>query len=50
MCQVLDKNAEVWMVALDVTKGVGRVWDNGLLHMLKGYGISGEISELIKSS
>lgn len=35
--QVLDKNGD----ALYISNVLGRVWHAGLLHMLKGYGISG---------
>ena len=34
-------------VALDIYKSFDRVWHAGLLHKLKSYGISGQISGLI---
>ena len=36
-------------VALDISKAFDRVWHAGLLHKLKFYGISGQISDLISS-
>ena len=36
-------------VALDISKAFDRVWDAGLLHKLKSYGISGQIFRLISS-
>ena len=36
-------------VALDISKASGRVWDIGLLHKLKYFGISGQIFGLIFS-
>ena len=37
-------------VALDIPKAFDRVWQAGLLHKLKSYGISGQIFGLISSS
>ena len=36
-------------VALDIPKAFDRVWDAGLLHKLKSYGISSQIFGLISS-
>ena len=36
-------------MALDISKAVDRVWQAGLLHKLKSYGISGQIFGLISS-
>ena len=36
-------------MALDIFKAFGRVWDAGLLHKCKSYGISGQIFGLISS-
>ena len=36
-------------VALDISKAFDRVWDTGLLHKLKSYGISGQVFDLIFS-
>ena len=36
-------------VALDISKAFDRVWHAGLLHKLKGYGISGQVFGLISS-
>ena len=36
-------------VALDISKAFNRVWHTGILHKLKSYGISGQISGLIFS-
>ena len=36
-------------VALDISKAFDRVWDAGLLHKLKSYGISGQVFRLISS-
>ena len=35
--------------ALDISKAFDRVWHAGLLHVLKSYGISGLIFDLISS-
>ena len=34
-------------VALDISKGFGRVWHVGILHNLKSYGICGQICFLV---
>ena len=36
-------------MALDISKAFDRVWDAGLLHKRKSYGISGQIFGLISS-
>ena len=36
-------------MALDISKALDRVWHAGLLHILKSYGISGQIFGLIPS-
>ena len=36
-------------VALDISKAFKRVWQAGLLHKLKSYGISGQIFDLISA-
>ena len=38
-----------WAVALDISKAFDRVWQAGLLHKLKSYGISSQIFSLISS-
>lgn len=49
VCQVLHKNGKAQAVALDVTKTFDRGWPASLFHKLKGYGVSGQISDLIQS-
>ena len=36
-------------MALDISKAFDRVWDAGLLHKRKSYGISGQMFSLISS-
>ena len=36
-------------MALDISKGFDRVWQTGLLHKLKSYGISGQEFGLLSS-
>ena len=36
-------------MALDISKAFDKVWDAGLLHKRKSYGVSGQIFELISS-
>ena len=36
-------------MALDISKALDKVWDAGVLHKLKSYGISGQILGLIPS-
>ena len=37
-------------MTIDIPKAFDRIWDAGLLHKLKSYGISGQIFGLISSS
>lgn len=49
ICKALDKNTTAPAVALDISNAFYRVWQAGLLHRLKGYGISQEMLGLIQS-
>lgn len=42
-------NGEAWAVTLDISKAFDRVLHADLLHKLKSHGVSGRISDLIKS-
>ena len=39
----------IQVVTLDISKAFDRVWHAGLLHKLKSYGTSGQITDLISS-
>ena len=43
ICQAFNRSGAAGAVALDISKGFGRVWHAGLLEILKSYGISGQI-------
>lgn len=43
-----DENDEARLVALDISKAIENVWDAGLLHQLKGYGVPDQIFNLIQ--
>ena len=45
----INRSGATGAVALDIFKAFDRVWHAGLLHKLKGYGISGQICDLITS-
>ena len=47
--RAFNKSGATRGVALDISKVFDRVWDAGLLHKLKSYGISGQIFGLISS-
>lgn len=47
--QALDKNVKAWDVALDISKAFNTVGPVGLLHKLKGHGVSGWIFDFIWS-
>ena len=47
--RAFNRSGATQTVALDISKGFGRVWHAGLLHKLKSYGISGQIFGLISS-
>ena len=46
-----DENptADVRGVFLDISKAFDKVWHDGLLHKLKGYGVQGELLSLLRS-
>lgn len=46
-CQAINKNVEARVVALDISKALGRVWHASLLHRLKGYDVTGRLLDLI---
>ena len=49
IARALNRSGATRAVALDISKAFDRVWHVGLLHKLKSYGISGQISGLISS-
>ena len=49
IARVFDRSGTSRAVALNIFKAFDRVWDAGLLHKLKSYGISGQIFSLILS-
>ena len=49
IARVFNRSGATRAVALNMSKAFGRVWYAGLLHKLKSYGISGQISGLISS-
>ena len=49
IARVFGRSGTGRAVALDIFKAFNRVWDAGLLHRLKSYGISGQILGLIPS-
>ena len=49
IARAFNRSGATRPVALDISKAFNRVWDAGLLHKLKSYGISGQIFGLISS-
>ena len=49
IARVFNRSGATRAVALDISKGIDRVWYAGLLHKLRPYGISGQIFGLISS-
>ena len=49
IARVFNSSAATRAAALDISKAFDRVWQAGLLHKLKSYGISGQIFGLISS-
>ena len=47
IARAFNRSGATRAVALDISKAFDRVWHAGLLHKLKSYGISGQISGLI---
>ena len=47
--RVFNRCGATQAVVLDISKAFNRVWDAGLLHKLRSYGISGQIFGLISS-
>ena len=49
IARAFNRSGATRAVALDISKAFDRVWNAGLLHKLKSYGISGQIVGLISS-
>ena len=49
IARVFNRSGATRARALDISKAFDRVWNAGLLHKLKSYGISGQIFDLISS-
>ena len=49
IARAFNRSGATRAVALDISKAFDRVWDAGLLHKLKSYGISGQLFGLISS-
>ena len=49
IARAFNRSGTTRAVALDISKAFDRVWDAGLLHKLKSYGISGQIFGPISS-
>ena len=49
IARAFNRSGTIQAVALDISKAFGRVWHASLLHKIKSYGISGQISGLISS-
>ena len=49
IARALNRSGATRAVALDMSKAVDRVWHAGIVHILKSYGISGQIFSLIFS-
>ena len=49
IARAFNRSGATRAVALDISKAFDRVWQAGLLHKLKSYGISGQIFGLISS-
>ena len=49
IARAFNKSGVTQTVTLDISKAFDRVWQASLLHELKSYGISGQISGLISS-
>ena len=47
-CQALDKEKEVRVIFLDISKAFDKVWHKGLLHKLQLSGISGQLLAWLK--
>ena len=45
--RAFNRSGTASAVALDISKAFKRVWQAGLLHKLKSYGISGQIFDLL---
>ena len=49
IARAFDRSGATQAVALDISKAFNRVWQAGLLHKLKSYGVPGQIFGLISS-
>ena len=49
IARAFKRSGAIRVVALDISKAFDKVWHAGLLHKLKSYGISGQISGLVSS-
>ena len=49
LSRVLEAGGRGRAVALDISKAFDKVWHAGLLHKLRGYGISGNLLDIIQS-
>ena len=47
--RVFNRSGTTRAVALDISKAFDEVWQAGLLHKLKFYGILGQVFDLISS-
>ena len=45
----LNVSRATWVIALSISKGFDWVWQNGILHKLKTYGVPGYIFQIISS-
>ena len=48
-CKAVNDGKEIRVVFLDISKAFDRVWHKGLLHKLRGCGISGKLLEWLKN-
>ena len=49
IARAFNRSGAIRAVALDISKTFDKVWNAGLLHKLKFYGISGQMFGLISS-
>ena len=49
IARAFNRSGATRAAALDISKAFNKVWHAGLLHILKSYGISGQMSGLISS-